>query len=179
MRVVVSPVLVGERIVRIVSPVDALLEVEEWVGEWWEPSAITLTTASQAASAPTAVLRARGVPVEDCIETVARPSEHALQFLLLATSRDANDPLVAADLTTRPTRGLRRKSYPGNARFRRGTTAKRSTAVNSAPDTATKDSDATDTAERRQDASATWAGPWRRATDRPTEKPDASAQSEE
>lgn len=175
MRVVVSPVLIGERIVRIVSPVDALLEVEEWVGEWWEPSAITLTTASQAPSAPTSVLRARGVPVEDCVETVARPSQRALQFLLLATARDANDPLVAADLTTRPTRGLRRKSYPGNARFRRGTAGKR----NTAPTTAVKDGDATDIAERRQDSSATWSGPWRRATDSPTENPDASTESEQ
>jgi len=163
MRVVVSPVLVGDRIVRIVSPVDSLLEVEEWVGEWWEPSAITLTTASQAPSAPVAVLQARGVPLEDCAETASRPSEHALQFLMLATARDANDPLIASDLTTRPARGLRRKSYPGNARFRRGTPSKRAAQRDGTP----READAVDTADRRQDQSATWQGPWRRASDQP------------
>jgi hypothetical protein len=175
MRVVVSPVLVGDRIVRIVSPVDSLLEVEEWVGEWWEPSAITLTTASQAPSAPVALLQARGVPLEDCAETPSRPTEHALQFLMLATARDANDPLIASDLTTRPVRGLRRKSYPGNARFRRGTTTTRA----SKPDVAPHNTDAVDTADRRQDNATAWDGPWRRATDRPTEDPNASTESEQ
>ncbi|MFN0098754.1 MAG: hypothetical protein ACKVS7_08780 [Gemmatimonadaceae bacterium] len=165
MRVVVSPVLVGDRIVRIVSPVDSLLEVEEWVGEWWEPSAITLTTASQAPSAPVALLRSRGVPLEDCAETSSRPTEHALQFLMLATARDANDPLIASDLTTRPVRGLRRKSYPGNARFRRGTPNKRA----AQQDRARRPTGAVDTADRRQDQSSTWQGPWRRASDQPPE----------
>ncbi|MCC7003408.1 MAG: hypothetical protein IT357_14720 [Gemmatimonadaceae bacterium] len=173
MRVVVSPVLVGERIVRIVSPVDSLLEVEEWVGEWWEPSAVTLTTASQAPSASMAVLRSRGVPVEDCEETPSRPSVRALQFLMLATARDANDPLIASDLTTRPLRGLRRKSYPGNARFRRGTATKRA----STPDAAVRDADAA--AERRQDRSPTWQGPWRRASDRPPEDSADTPSAEE
>ena len=59
MRVVVPPVLVRDRLCRIVAPVESLLEVEEWVGEWWEPSVVTLSAVSTAAAATDAQLAAR------------------------------------------------------------------------------------------------------------------------
>ena len=83
MRVVIAPVLVGKRIVRLVAPLDSLLEVEEWVGEWWEPTDVTLTVASRAPSAPFALLRRRGVPAEDCV-VGPRPTDAEIQALMHA-----------------------------------------------------------------------------------------------
>jgi len=153
MRVVVSPVIVGDRICRITSPVQSLLEVEEWAGEWWEPSSIPLTIASRSPTAEASVLRARGVPEADCVTSEPRPAQ-----LDIEASMRTGDPERPAqmrfDEDVRRGTGSRKRKYPGNARFRRGT---QSTAE----------------AERRRDAMVEWNGPWRRATDRPP--PDASA----
>lgn len=120
MRVLVAPVLVGDRICRIVSPIDSLLEVEEWVGEWWEPSSVTLTAASQAAPASERLLRARGVPAADRRATEQGVTEPDIQSLLRAHEPAAptgSPPVPSAD---RPGTERRAREYPGNARFLRG-----------------------------------------------------------
>lgn len=120
MRVLVAPVLVGDRICRIVSPIDSLLEVEEWVGEWWEPSGVTLTAASQAPRASEHVLAARGVPPEDHHATEPRATDPEIQSLLRAC--DPAPPSGAPQEHMRQPRApsLRQREYPGNARFLRG-----------------------------------------------------------
>lgn len=120
MRVLVAPVLVGDRICRIVSPIDSLLEVEEWVGEWWEPSSVTLTAASQAPAASEQVLHARGVPPDDRRASESGVSDPDIQSLLRAHQPAAPDhpDLIPSDGSR--TAGRRRREYPGNARFRRG-----------------------------------------------------------
>lgn len=112
MRILVAPVVVGDRICRIVSPVRSLLEVEEWAGAWWEPSLVTLTEAVRARPATPAELRARGVPKSDRTATDAL-TPVALQAMLCA-AEPARPGLEAAAPARRP-----RRSYPGNARFRR------------------------------------------------------------
>ncbi len=153
MRILVGPVLVGDRICRIVSPIESLLEVEEWVGEWWEPSQVTLTLASQSPTATAAELAARGVPGEDCAPDAPRATEATVQRLLLASpSSAAETPGIDGQPHTRA-HGKRRKVYPGNARFRQlrmGRRAGRATAVAD---------------ERRSETPVAWTGPWRRATD--------------
>lgn len=153
MRILSPPVLVGERICRVVSPIASLLEVEEWVGAWWEPSAVTITTASQAPQASVAVLHARGVPAGD---HTMEASMHLgdVQALMRASVVPYVQPLaVSPDNERRPT-GSRRKVYSGNSRFRRGRSA--------GTDTHTQK-------EQRERTSATeWSGPWRRATDDPS-----------
>jgi hypothetical protein len=147
MRVVVSPVIVGDRICRIVSPVQSLLEVEEWAGDWWEPSSIPLTTASLSPAADESILRERGVPEADCVTHEPRPAQLDIEASLL--TRDPERPAqMRFDEDVRRSTGPRKRKYPGNARFRRGTQS-------------------TTDAERRRDASGEWNGPWRRSTDRP------------
>lgn len=119
MRILVAPVLVGDRICRIVSPVDSLLEVEEWVGEWWEPSSVTLTTASQAPAASEALLRERGVPPDDCRATAARTAEVEIQALLRAREPAQPTAFSPDEPASQRAHGLRRKQYAGSARFRR------------------------------------------------------------
>ncbi len=152
MRILVAPVLVGDRICRIVSPVDSLLEVEEWVGAWWEPSSVTLTTASQAPAAGEAVLRDRGVPPDDCLTTAGRTAEVEIQSLLRAREPVQSAPLSPDEPASHRAHGLRRKQYAGSARFRRHV--------------ANAMRDGLDRADlRRADPPAEWKGPWRRATD--------------
>ena len=148
MRIVVPPVLIGERICRISSPVETLLEVEEWTGAWWEPSSLTITTVSQGAPAPEALLIARGVPPEDR-EQHAGSDQDSLQRQLRPTQPDGLQILRIEESANRH-HGRRQRTYSGNARFRRGRTA-----------------EATEQRElRREDATtATWTGPFRRATD--------------
>ncbi len=151
MRIVIAPVLVGDRICRIVSPVDSLLEVEEWVGEWWEPSTVTLTLASQAPAAPESLLQERGVPPEDRAPSGPRPDAGEIQALLRAREPHAAEPPTLADAgaATRA-HGARRRNYSGNARFRRAPAAP-----------------GLDRADLRREEPATeWKGPWRRASDR-------------
>lgn len=119
MRVVVAPVLVGDRICRIVAPLQSLLEVEEWAGAWWEPSSVTLTEASVAPIVPDALLEERGVPVEDRVASEDRPAQTEIEALIRTRDpeRPANmrfDEEVVARVTP-----ARRRKYPGNARFRR------------------------------------------------------------
>ncbi len=153
MRILSPPVLVGERICRVVSPIASLLEVEEWVGAWWEPSAVTITTASQAPPAPLMVLHARGVPAED---HATESSVHLgdVQALMRASVAPYVQPLAFNPENERRPNGSRRKVYAGNSRFRRG----RSAAGESPAQI-----------EQRERTSATeWPGPWRRATDDPS-----------
>lgn len=120
MRVLLAPVLVGDRICRIVSPIDSLLEVEEWVGEWWEPSSVTLTAASHAPPASDLLLRERGVPVADRHATERSVTDPEIQSLLRAREPQVTEASVHASPDTRPTPGPRPREYPGNARFLRG-----------------------------------------------------------
>lgn len=112
MRVLVAPVVVGDRICRIVSPVRSLLEVEEWAGAWWEPSLVTLTEAVRARAASRAELRARGVPDAD-----HAASGHLTSVALQAMLRAHEPKHPVLEVTTAPRRPGR--AYPGNARFRR------------------------------------------------------------
>lgn len=93
MRVIVPPVVVGDRICRIVSAVESLLEVEEWVGQWWAPSSVTLSDASHAPAADAVRLRARGVPPEDYAFNTPRPGGPEIQALL-----QARDPARVQDM---------------------------------------------------------------------------------
>ena len=112
MRVLVAPVVVGDRICRIVSPVRSLLEVEEWAGEWWEPSLVTLTEVVRARAASRSELRARGVPEADHAAS-GQLTPIALQAMLRA--HEPSHPVL--EVTAAPARP--RRAYAGNARFRR------------------------------------------------------------
>lgn len=65
MNVVLPPVVVDGKICRIVAPVPSLLEVQEWMGAFWLPSDVLLSTATAAAPAPLALLHSHGVPRAD------------------------------------------------------------------------------------------------------------------
>lgn len=120
MRVIVPPVLVGNRICRVVAAVESLLEVEEWVGEWWEPSNITLSEASLAERASMDVLFQRGVPTIDWNSGAKRTPASTIAAILLAPvqSRPNDASWLAASPAKRPSPPERH--YPGSARFRRG-----------------------------------------------------------
>jgi hypothetical protein len=150
MRVIVPPVVVGIRICRIVAPVESLLEVEEWVGQWWEPSTVTLSEASLGISASEALLESRGVPHEDWRASEPRSGEHEIQALL-----QTRDPERAQRLDDDVARSVpsRRRSYPGNARFSSRTIA--------AVERTTEKSD------RRAHSDGNLKGPHRRKTDVP------------
>jgi hypothetical protein len=156
MRVVVSPVLVGDRICRIVSAVDSLLEVEEWVGAWWEPSAIPLTTVSNSAAVSESELRARGVPESDwLLSGQTRPTPAEIEAIIL-THDPGRSVQGQFDDSVRRGTGPRRRNYPGNARFKRDSHGHPTT-----------------DAERRRNTSGVWTGPRRRSTD--PQPPDTAA----
>ncbi len=154
MRVIVPPVVVGDRICRIVSAVESLLEVEEWAGQWWEPSSVTLSDASHGRSVDAEALRARGVPPEDCIATAPRSGGSEIQALLQTRDPDHGQEMLLNDDVMRSTPS-RRRSYPGNARF-----SSRTIAAVEGP---------TETTERRRPGDGKWKGPRRRKTDAPAE----------
>jgi hypothetical protein len=119
MRVVVPPVLVGDRICRIVSALESLLEVEEWVGAWWAPSDVPLTLVSSAAPASDALLQLRGVPESDRMGITDRPLPS--DFEALMRSRDPERP-AGMRFDEEPVvrvQPARKPEYPGNARFRK------------------------------------------------------------
>jgi hypothetical protein len=166
MRVVVPPVVVRERIYRIVSPVASLLEVEEWVGEWWEPSVLTLSSVSAAPRASEHELSHHGVPYVDWGIEVERATSRAIEAMMLAQPDRRPNDLKLAPTEAGATGGRRRKLYPGSKRFRRGTvkTSGRETPRGTGK-RATDGGDA---------SAAPWSGPWRRATDLlPDARPDA------
>ena len=148
MRVVVSPVLVGERLCRIVAPIESLLEVEEWAGAWWEPSNVTLTETSLATTASVEVLRAHFVPEDDWYASDARPDDHQIQAQMYTRDPDRSEQTKFDDKVVRRLESRRRK-YPGNSRFRRGPGVQ----------------DSTFEGERRREDPTEWNGPWRRSTD--------------
>lgn len=156
MRVVVPPVLVDDRIVRIVSPVESLLEVEEWVGAWWEPSGVTLTQASIAPVAPDALLHERGVPREDCEASEPRPAQMDIEALIHTRDPARPDQLRFDEDTVVRAAPVRRRKYPGNSRFRRHSAASGSSAVDP---------------ERRKKKSSDPNTPRRRASDHPPRGP--------
>jgi hypothetical protein len=159
MRVVVPPVLVGEKIVRIVSPVETLLEVEEWVGEWWEPSNITLTAASVAPVAPFDLLQSLGLPAEDCVRGDSRPAQLEIEALIRTRDPERPSQLKFDEEVVLRAVPSRRRKYPGNARFRRHASSGRDGAE---PDP-----------ERRKKKSTDPLTPRRRASDLPPgELPD-------
>lgn len=147
MHVIVPPVVVRDRIVRIVSPISSLLEVEEWMGEWWEPCTVTFRTVSGAPRAGDELLAARGVPREDWGSSVERISSEEIEAMLLA--HVIFRPTLPVPMTDEPA-GRRRKVFVGSARFRGGRQAKGSRASD------------------RGAPPPTWKGPWRRASDRLT-----------
>jgi hypothetical protein len=121
MRVVVPPVLVGDRICRIVSALESLLEVEEWVGAWWEPSSIPLTLASRASRASDAMLDARGVPESDRAEPAVWPTQGDIEALMRARDPQRPDGMRFDEETVVRAQPVRKPDYPGNARFRKNT----------------------------------------------------------
>ncbi len=151
MRVVIPPVIVAGRVYRVVSPVQSLIEVEEWVGEWWEPSNVTLTEAGLAPAAPAEMLRELGIPEEDCLASAPRPDQPQLEALLLTRDPKRPENMRFDEEVVRRPNAPRGRSYPGNARFRR--------VVTPPPEPEY------DPSERRQGPSPEWTGPWRRAGD--------------
>ena len=154
MRVIVPPVVVGDRICRIVSAVESLLEVEEWAGAWWAPSSVTLSDASRGRAVDADALRARGVPDEDCGVSAPRSGRSEIQALLQTRDPDHGQEMHLNDDVMRST-PARRRIYPGNARFSSRTLA----AVERLAENT----------ERRRPGDGKWKGPRRRKTDAPAE----------
>ncbi|MBC7843738.1 MAG: hypothetical protein H7099_15565 [Gemmatimonadaceae bacterium] len=162
MRVVVAPVLVGDRICRIVAPLQSLLEVEEWVGAWWEPSSVTLTEASVAPIVPAELLTARGVPLEDRLAAEDRPAQTDIEALIHTHDPERPATMRFDEEVVMRASPARRRKYPGNARFRRN--APKAT-----------DTDATD-ADRRANATRETRSAKRPTSDTPLRpSPDGSA----
>jgi hypothetical protein len=153
MRVVLPPVQVGERICRIVSPLSSLLEVEEWVGEWWEPSSVTLTTVSHALRVSDERLRVCGIPPADCIVSEPVIAQAELEALLLTHDPERSVQMLLEGDAIPRLAAPPRKLYPGNAKFRKAALALTNRGL--------------DHPERRRSRASVWKGPWRRATDYP------------
>jgi hypothetical protein len=116
MRVILAPVVIDGRICRVVSAIDTLLEVEEWVGAWWEPSLVTISDAARGTPASDALLLAGGVPPTDWIVTEARSdAASVLRQLRPALPTDG----LAPDVDPPPLPPLDVRFYAGNARFNR------------------------------------------------------------
>jgi hypothetical protein len=113
--VILSPVVIGDSIYRIVAPLPSLLEVEEWMGEWWEPSTLTFRMVASAPPASQALLAERGVPRDEWGSPAQRATAEAIDAMLLAHVI-FRPPTNGAPLVDGPG-GRRRKSYPGSARF--------------------------------------------------------------
>ena len=150
MNVVVPPVLVGGRILRIVSSTPHLYEVEEWVGEWWEPSSVTLSVATAAQAATSDEMDAQGVPEAERFGGTERLSIEQLSEHMRAPVR-AYDIDIAKLLASPAEHGVRRREYAGSAKFRR-------------PRALKKEKDKRRGGDNGHTASD-WAGPFRRATD--------------
>lgn len=98
MLVVVPPVLAQGRICRVVAPIADLIEVQEWRGEYWLPSELTLSVVRRAPTAPRHVLEAQAVPASDwSVEERAAPSPDAglLLLALLASAARGDAPRVS------------------------------------------------------------------------------------
>lgn len=158
MQMVVPPVYVGGRILRVVSPTPHLYEVEEWVGEWWEPSVVTLSVATSAPSASPDLLDAHRVPVEDRHTQGLRLSFEELSERMRAHVRDYTQEMPSPDLHSSGPRA-RRREYAGSAKFRRPRAPKAGTERRS-----------TDAKEEE----AKWTGPFRRGSDQTHESPPSA-----
>lgn len=155
MRVVIGPVIVGTSVCRIVSPVESLLEVEEWVGQWWEPSVVPLSVASVSPPAIVDDLMARGIPEADWVASHPSLDQSMIESLIRTSDPERSIEMRFDDPAVQRYEVTRLRVYPGNARFRKGTLSPTDSAW-------TKP-------ERRRFADPNWSGPWRRASDRPTE----------
>jgi len=162
MNVVVPPVLVGGKILRIVSSTPHLYEVEEWVGEWWEPSGVTLSAATMASAATAEELDAQGVPEAERVASADRLSiEHLSERLRAPVNAYEFD---IAKLTATQTEGVvRRREYLGSAKFRRPRAPNKKKV-----------------GEKRlahgsgESAAQEWTGPFRRATDAGRDTPPST-----
>lgn len=144
MRVVVPPGFVGSRLVRVVAAVPSLLEVEEWMGEWWEPSTVTLSDATAAPTASAEALDAAGVPAGDRVVDGERFTTDTISTLLTAPVQ-LNVGSQLNSLEKKFNGGRRRNEYAGSAKFGRRNFKNRR--------------------ESKDAAEQPWAGPFRRATD--------------
>lgn len=156
MHVVVPPVFIAGRILRVISSTPHLYEVEEWVGEWWEPSQVTLSVATSARNATAQELDTQGVPAEDRLDAVERLSYEQLSERLRAHVHDYTHELPS---TGAPATGprARRREYTGSGKFRR-------------PRMPQKGAERRGATEQSQET-APWTGPLRRATDHTRETP--------
>lgn len=117
MHVIVPPVVVADRICRIVAPLPSLLEVEEWMGEWWEPCMLTFREVGAAPPATARLLEQRGVPRDEWGLQGERASMERIDALLLANV--VVRPPSAGTPHVEGAHGRRQKAYPGSARFGR------------------------------------------------------------
>jgi hypothetical protein len=153
MNVVVPPVLVGGKILRIVSSAPHLYEVEEWVGEWWEPSSVTLSVATMAPVASREELDARGVPESERTSGAERLSiEHLSERLRAPVNAFEFDISKPPSISTEGM--VRRREYAGSAKFRRPRAPNKK-----------KLSEKRRAAGTDESSSQEWTGPFRRATD--------------
>lgn len=129
MPVVLPPAFVGSRLVRVVAPVPSLLEVEEWAGEWWEPSSVTISEACAAEAASKDQLDAAGVPKADRETVIDVRITRAALSILFSMPSHLNGTNQLASLEQKPNGGRRRNDYAGSAKFRkRGPKGKRTDA---------------------------------------------------
>ncbi len=151
MNVVVPPVVVGGRILRIVSSAPHFYEVEEWMGQWWEPGSVTLSVAIAAPAATDHELDVQSVPEAERVGGPERISIEQLSEKMRAPVR-AYEVDIAQLLASPVENGVRRREYAGSSKFRRPRAPKQST-----------------TDKRRDGAGpqsgSDWTGPFRRATD--------------
>jgi hypothetical protein len=126
MPVVLPPAFVGTRLVRVVAPVPSLLEVEEWAGEWWEPSSVTISEACAAESATKEQLDTAGVPKADRETVIDERITRAALSILFSMPAHLNGTNQMASLEQKPNGGRRRNDYAGSAKFKkRGPKGKR------------------------------------------------------
>lgn len=152
MRVLLGPVVVDHRVCRIVSPLSTLLEVEEWVGEWWEPSLVPLTRASCAPLATPELLVACGIPPADWGPVTSPLTSSEVEAMMQVADEDHPADLLALPVARAPERPVRR-AYPGNRKFRHGTLGPYDSGY--------------ERPDRRHRSDPNYRGPWRRATDVP------------
>lgn len=84
MHVLVPPALAHGRICRVIAPIADLIEVQEWRGEYWLPSDLTLSAVRRAPRAPRHLLEAQAVPHEDWSPDDRDGTAPSAELLLLA-----------------------------------------------------------------------------------------------
>jgi hypothetical protein len=92
MLVIVPPVIVDGKICRIVAPVQSLLEVQEWMGDFWLPSDVLLSTAAASEPAPLSLLHSNGVPRADHGQWPQRSTSMLTEGALIARASRPRRP---------------------------------------------------------------------------------------